>query len=144
MTERAPLFPGSQGTLLCPTHWVWSLRHFKGRGKLCQEDKGLRVVPALCSVACILTVYCPSPHIPTCRRSPPPGCSGPGHSLQQRTETRLSLKIEDVGKEVAGSFPCWVGTVPTPPGRTLPSFLLLDPAGEDSRVSRQFFTAFEH
>lgn len=85
------------------------------------------------------------PHaVQPCGRSPLPGSSGLGHSLQQRTETRLPLKIEDVGKEVAGSFPCWVGTVPTPPGRTFLSSFLLDPAGEDSWVSRQFFTDFEH
>ena len=78
------------------------------------------------------------------RRCPPPGCPEPGRSLQQRTETGLSLKREDVGREVAGSFPCQVSTVPTPPGRTLPSSFLLDPAGQGSWVFRQFFTAFEH
>ena len=102
-----------------------------------------------CSLHCTLWhkfSRCTSqPHaVQPCGRSPLPGSSGLGHSLQQRTETRLPLKIEDVGKEVAGSFPCWVGTVPTPPGRTFLSSFLLDPAGEDSWVSRQFFTDFEH
>lgn len=48
---------------------------------------------------------------------------GPGHSFQQRSGTRLSLKIEDVGGEAASFFLCQAGKVPAPPGRTLPVFI---------------------
>lgn len=106
--ERAPLFPGCRGTLLGLTHWVWSLSHFKGDVSSARKTKDWG---CSCTVLCGMNshgAYSPTQSNPG-RRSPPPGCSGPGHSLQQGTETRLPLKIEDAGKEVVGSFPLLSG-----------------------------------